>query len=443
MGKVDRRINVGHNARVENHRRRSWVMGAAVLPLLLLSAGCHLRSSEAHSTAVQASTETAETAAQRISWGNRVLLTGKAHPSKQAGAEALARQDYRVAITALEEARQGDPTDPETLIYLNNARLRDRDAYGIAVVVPVSAYPAETASLLRGIAQAQTRLNQSGGVRGTGVRIAIADEGDTSRVSSLATALAEHPDIIAVIGHDRTAAAAADVYDGQLAAILPTAAAVEPQGSLQSLAHSPVSAAAALADYADRIGHRTATLLYSGDSDTSVAFQEQFAEALTAVGGQVVQAQDIDSRSGRAAKAELIAFSLEKENVLEAAVGYVKTLDGPLRPQHLLADQALYQPERLEELGSLADGLILAVPDFLHESPASPFDEAAQALWQTPLTWHSAAGYAASQQLFDALRSAPDRRGIIRASQATPASQVQLVRVDRDGDDRYRLEPID
>lgn len=59
---------------------------------------------------------------ERISAGDKVLISSDATPEKQAGVKAIALGNYSEAVSKLEAALISDRNDPEALIYLNNAR---------------------------------------------------------------------------------------------------------------------------------------------------------------------------------------------------------------------------------------------------------------------------------------------------------------------------------
>ena len=86
-------------------------------------------------------------------------LTGKpAAPMVSKASDVHSRQSDRPLLPP-------DTVDnPETQIYLNNTQAQD--AYTIAVVLPFGRFPQAASEVLRGVAQAQTEVNQNGGVAG-------------------------------------------------------------------------------------------------------------------------------------------------------------------------------------------------------------------------------------------------------------------------------------
>jgi len=52
--------------------------------------------------------------------------------------EAIAAGNYTEAVAEFEKAIKNYQNAPETLIYLNNARIGNNKAYAIAIVTPIS-----------------------------------------------------------------------------------------------------------------------------------------------------------------------------------------------------------------------------------------------------------------------------------------------------------------
>jgi predicted Ser/Thr protein kinase len=98
----------------------------------------------------------------RMSTGEKLLSDWQANPKKQEGVEQLAAKNYPKAVEALEAARRSDRSDPETLIYLNNARIGTEKSYTIAAAVPLGDTFGSALEILRGVAKAQDDVNQAG-----------------------------------------------------------------------------------------------------------------------------------------------------------------------------------------------------------------------------------------------------------------------------------------
>ncbi len=98
---------------------------------------------------------------------------------------------------------------------LNNAKEGDRTSLTIAVSVPSGSNPNIAQEILRGVAQAQDKINATGGIKGAGLQVEIVNDNNLAEVAKeVATALTNDPKILGVIGHnDSTASlAAAPIY---------------------------------------------------------------------------------------------------------------------------------------------------------------------------------------------------------------------------------------
>ncbi len=139
-----------------------------------------------------------------LSCGEESLFPVIPIAEKQQGIAKFQQGEYERAIAGLEAARARQMGDPETLIYLNNARLANQPVapYTIAVVAPIKNSPELSAEILRGVAQAQDQVNHAKGIHGRGLRVVIADDAnDPVRAKQVAEALAKQPEILGVLGH--------------------------------------------------------------------------------------------------------------------------------------------------------------------------------------------------------------------------------------------------
>ncbi|NEQ82228.1 MAG: AAA family ATPase, partial [Moorea sp. SIO2I5] len=131
---------------------------------------------------------------------------------------AFRNQNYSAAAQNFYQAWEANPNDPELLIYYNNARARQQrfQPFTIAVVVPIDQSQSRAKEILRGVAQAQHQFNNSEGLNGRFLEIAIANDGnDPAQAEKIAQALVKDKSILGVIGHDSSDAtkAAIPVYD--------------------------------------------------------------------------------------------------------------------------------------------------------------------------------------------------------------------------------------
>ncbi|NBD18334.1 MAG: ABC transporter substrate-binding protein [Cyanobacteria bacterium] len=155
--------------------------------------------------------------------------------SKQRGLQAMGAENYSQAVQHFEAALQEKRNSPETLIYLNNARIGEEKAFEVAVTVPLGTDTQLFAlELLRGYAQAQQEINQAGGVNRTPIKLTLVDEDDDPEIAQkVATELAQRNYILAVTGHwsSSTTLAVAPIYDNnELVLVNPVSTSTEISG---------------------------------------------------------------------------------------------------------------------------------------------------------------------------------------------------------------------
>ncbi|MDZ8237977.1 MAG: ABC transporter substrate-binding protein [Nostoc sp. ChiQUE01a] len=140
-----------------------------------------------------------------LSCGEKSLISGSILSDKSKGIEAYKSNDYTTAIEYFKKAREKEPNDPETLIYLNNARIEKdkKTAYTIAVAVPISSNLYTSLQILRGVAQAQDNfLKQEQDQPKNRLKVLIADDAnDVNQAKEIASFLVQQKHILAVIGH--------------------------------------------------------------------------------------------------------------------------------------------------------------------------------------------------------------------------------------------------
>ncbi|HAX75087.1 MAG TPA: hypothetical protein DCY88_04430 [Cyanobacteria bacterium UBA11372] len=144
-----------------------------------------------------------------LSCGEKALMNPKDRPpqlKKEEGIYAIAQHNYPKAVRLLTQAWQ-EKKDPETLIYLNNAKILaekipEHNIYTIPVVVPISNAPDfQSKDIVKGIAWLQDRVNKNPDNQWK-IRIAIADDGNNIvQAQTIAKELVKRQDILVAIGH--------------------------------------------------------------------------------------------------------------------------------------------------------------------------------------------------------------------------------------------------
>ena len=147
----------------------------------------------------------------RISFGEKSLTLGDISPVKKEGVQAIAAKSYDKAIANFTDALKLNRNDPETLIFLNNARIGSSKSYTIMASVPFGTDPNAALEILRGIAQAQNEINTSGGVKGVPLRVGIANDDDNPQIAKqIASNLVSNSEVLGVVGPNTSDSTLAD-----------------------------------------------------------------------------------------------------------------------------------------------------------------------------------------------------------------------------------------
>lgn len=358
----------------------------------------------------------------KISYGERVLGVG-AIP-KQEAADQFGAGNFDRAIAALKKARALDRSDPETLIYLNNAAIATETAHTIAVVVPLKTQPRPAAEILRGVAQAQERINTSGGIDGTKLKVAIAsDDNNSDTAQRLAKTLVNTPTILGVIGHgiSDTTFAAGEVYQaGELVAIAPISSATE----LSTLSRyvframpSDKRPAKRLADYTvNQLKKRKVAIFYNSTSKYSTSLKNAFKDALFF--GSKGSTDEIDFNTPDFEQTATVDAAIRKGAEVIMLAPDDKFVDRALlvvaanrKRLPLLAGDVMFS-QRILNSGDAIAGLTIAVPYYQLEVDKSPFQKQATQLWNSAVNWRTVLAYDATQALITAIGQSPTRNGI-------------------------------
>jgi ABC-type branched-subunit amino acid transport system substrate-binding protein/serine/threonine protein kinase len=391
-----------------------------------------------------------EVLAQRSSNGDRILMsiegnrdTDRFKSLKRAGVLAIANKNYDEAVTNLQAALAENPNSPETRIYLNNALIGDRQSYTIATSAPIGRSLDRASEMLRGFAQAQSELNQAGGVNEAKIKLRIVDDSDDPKtIESIATEIAKQPEILGIVGHNRndvTMKAAAIYSREQLAFIAPISTA----NALTSSDRPYIFRTNARADtivqklvdrLIDKEDKRRVAIFSVPTITYNDEFKNQFANKLAAKGGQIVgmfQFSTVASSISPTPTATTPKFDAETylkqanaagaEAVLLLPVGrsnreaiqLLKIIARKYPQFSVLSDTAMYSVNTLRA-GKAATGLTMGVP--WQESESTPqFATGAQQLWRDRVNWATATSYNAVKSMGTAIKTenSPSRESVM------------------------------
>ena len=376
-----------------------------------------------------------EAIGQRLSSGKKLLVPGSSTAAKQSAVKVFTSGDYNAAIADFESSLRTNRNDPEALIYLNNARIGDRKAYGIAVAVPVSTNTGIALEILRGVAQAQNEINQKGGINGTFLQVLIASDDDNPEIASqVAGALAQNPDILGVVGHfssDTTLAASKVYQQNKLVAISPTSTSVQLSGVGSNIFRTVPNdrfAANALCRYTiAKLQKRKVAVFFNSNSSYSKSLKNEFITAIYADGGQIVAEFDLGNSNFNATDSVQQAIAKGAEAIMLAP--NASTIDQALQVVQsnnkrlpLLAGDGAYTAKTLQLGGAQATDMVLAVPWHILADPQSSFPQTSKQLWYAEVSWRTALAYDATQALIVGLERNPTRAGIQQTLSASDFS---------------------
>ncbi len=366
----------------------------------------------------------------RISSGDKILVTADNNIEKQAGITAFAEGDYTDAIAKFDAALKRDRNDPETLIYRNNARaIANNNFYKIAVSAPIGGNLGVAKEILRGVAQAQDEINQSGGINNKLILVEIANDDNNPKIAQkIATEFTKQKKILAVIGHNDSNAStsAAPIYqDSGLVMITPTSSAdAIPTLGNYIFRTTPSSRVLAdtIADYVVNVVEKEKiAICIDSKSEVSKSFQKEFSWATYNHGGTVVNTkcdfsdpniilEDIPSKAiSDGAEALLLAPSVRK---IEKAVQVAKANDERLT---LFGNHSMNSYVTLKKGQLDVNGMVSVAAWHPQVGLSNSFTKHAQKLWGGSVGWRTAMAYDATKVTLVGLQVASSRHELQQA----------------------------
>ncbi|MCL1490063.1 MAG: ABC transporter substrate-binding protein [Pseudanabaena sp. Salubria-1] len=353
-----------------------------------------------------------------ISTGEKILITENLTPDKQAGVEAYAKGDWKEAIAKLQSSLQQNPNDPEARIYLNNAKIGNSKALKIAVSIPIGSNLNIAQEILRGAAQAQDEVNNSGGINGIPIKLVIADDQNKPDIAAqVATEFTNDNTIIAVMGHNfsEAANAAAEIYQKEgLVAVFPTSGNVENDNKyIKRVSSSTVSEAKALAKYAKTKNLTKIAICADSTDRSSRSIQNEFTDSWQKNGGQVAKTTcDFASKdfTPQLIMQQIIAEGADgillrpNINRIEDATSIAQANQGKLQ---LMGSSTMYTQKTLDVRKDASGMVVSAIwhPDF---NPRNLFGKNAEKLWNGPVSWRTATSYDSMQVIIAGLKQNPN-----------------------------------
>lgn len=389
-------------------------------------------------------------AENRLSRGEKVFI--ETYFKKRHGAWLFGEREYKKAIEKFDSASKcvADSTskcvtdDPETRIYINNAkiRLRGDDSLIIAVNVPIQKSMGVAQEILRGIAQAQEEVNKKlQECRDTKedlycnhslskpLEIIIgSDDNDESIARNIAEYLVNDRDVLAVVGHNASdvSMAASEKYQGKLLMISPTSFALDhdkimqPEGKnyIYTMAGGINAMIYNIKNYIIQEGGKEkprVLLCYDSRAMDQVIFKNSFKNW----GNEdEIWASPIDCDFSKPSKGIYeILDEAKRDEVNHLFLGpHVNTIgdsfylaqENAKRPKKLklIASPTLYTAETLKN-GKELDGLILGTywhPNIPNEESCAFYKEAEKKWKENGVTWRTAFAYDAVKVIVEGMK---------------------------------------
>ncbi|MGB3402245.1 MAG: ABC transporter substrate-binding protein [Microcoleaceae cyanobacterium] len=364
----------------------------------------------------------------RISRGETLLFPDSESENKQAGSDAFSASNYPLAVESFDAALRENKNDPETLIYLNNAEIGEQNSYQIAVAVPIGDIPSVASELLRGVAQAQTEINQVGGINGVPLKVWIADDkNDAEEAENIAETLSENSDILGVVGHysSGVSLAASVIYQqNQLVMISPTSTSTKLSDAgdfiFRTVPSDRFAAHTLIRYFWDDLWFSKAAIFYNENSAYSRSLKDELITAISIEGGEVVETFNLSSADFDTIEGYFDSYDTLRQQQAEAIilVPDTATLRKALqiarvnnRNLPILAGDDVYSSDTLKK-GEPVAQMVVAVPWHIENNRSSDFVRTANQLWGADINWRSAMACDATKTLAAAIATSPSRGGV-------------------------------
>jgi len=353
---------------------------------------------------------------QKFSQGERILVSQLATPEKEMATAAFAQGNYQKAASLFSTSLKRQTNDPEALIYFNNALIGQGKSYSIAVAIPIGTNLNSALEVLRGVAQAQNKINQQGGINNIPLKVQIVnDENQPKLAQKIAQVLSQDREILGVVGHytsDVTLATAEIYQAGNLVAISPVSSAVK-LSNLNPYIFRTVSndfiAARALAQYTlEEKQQQKVAIFYNSQSEHSKSLKLEFKSAITLAGGTVTNIFDLADpnfsatssfQQALAGGAEVLMLSTDPQKLDKA----LQVIQVNRQRLSLLGGDDIYTAKTLEIGGAAAAGMVLEIPWHIKSNPGSDFAQTSHQLWGAEVSWRTAMAYDATQAIITAM----------------------------------------
>jgi branched-chain amino acid transport system substrate-binding protein len=367
-----------------------------------------------------------------VSLGGKILVTADKTADKEAGVQAFASNDFATAVTKFQSSLQSNRNDPESLIYLNNAKIAKSQVLKVAVIAPIGLTLNEAKELLRGVAQAQDEVNNSGGIKGLPLAIQIASVDKFDKIKELDDQFVKDSSLVAVVGFGRDEKIYNDKGLVRISPGSPTRQSRQDQtqpGQTRYVFYASPDRdnfTQALAEYIVKKERRTnvAICLDSTQAERSQAIKKQYADFITKAGGKVTDTEcNLSAPNFRASDfitkaitdgAEALLLNPRPDRI-DAVIDVARENKGRLA---LFGSQQMYSEKLLKFGQGDVKGIVLPVPwhqNANNSGGSNSFGDKAIKLWGGQVSPRTAIAYDAMQVIIAGLKEGITRQSLQKA----------------------------
>nr|WP_199331908.1 ABC transporter substrate-binding protein [Anabaena lutea] len=365
----------------------------------------------------------------RFSYGEKILFSSVINLDKEKAIKAFWWKNYNQAIKKFTTYLQEYPNDPEARIYLENAKISNKEVIKIGVAVPIGSNPPVAQEILRGVALAQQEINNDGGVNGKFLQVQIANDDNNPEIAQqVAQKFVNNADILAVVGHNSSDASlpASNIYQaGKLVMISPTSSSTKltdrqdrTNGNyIYRTVISFTATAEALAEYAKKTG-KIKILICSDSKAADQSFEQVFVNAMNTRKLELINDIKCDFAADNFQSEKIIQSAIE-QNVstillnpqvdrINQAIELAKSNQG----KFLLLGNPSLETKKTLAAGDAVNGMIMAVPWKIDVLYNQEFVQNANRLWgeQNLITWRTAMAFDATKTVAIAIQKKGSRR---------------------------------
>jgi branched-chain amino acid transport system substrate-binding protein len=376
--------------------------------------------------------------------GGKLLFAEIKTPEKQQGIAAFGDRQYDRAAEFFQKSLQKSPNDPESRIYLNNARvlsdpIKAVQATQLAVISSANKGSDTSQEVLRGFGQGQMEINA--GSNPLLLKIVV-DNNDKEIGAAVAKELIADPQIKAVLGHldSNVSVTAGPIYDqAKLVMMTPTSSAmdlvVNRSPYLFRTAPNSRKMAETLAAYLSKQAHKSKIgFCYDGKLQSAESLRDELNGAMRSVSGRVLTnircninsekfnpQESIKQMKQAGADALVLYFHFNTQDSLEKPFGILKANQATPDPLPLFSAHSLVAPRVLANGERFADMVLVTPrhPDRVISKELTGFVNRAQKLWNQKPMWREITSFDAIQAMHRAIeQSDRSRQGIQKALHA-------------------------